>query len=212
MPHSYPEFKPEIREHFIKYIPKKSKILDVGPGSGTYSDVLNSLGYEIDCLEIWAPYIDQFNLKSKYNKVIVGDIRYFDISGYDYIIMGDVLEHLTFNEAAIVLEQMEINNIKCLVAVPYNYTQGVYEGNEYETHLQPDLTPENVLIRYPNLKVFNICSSNDNIPFYGYYINYTFNSTEEKLNSLLENNKENLGIEKYTIFNKNNNYIILIEK
>ena len=46
------------------------------------------------------------------------------------------------------------------------YPQGPYEGNVYETHLQPDITPENFLERYPELKCL---FKND---YYGYYINY----------------------------------------
>ena len=42
--------------------------------------------------------------------------------------------------------------------------QGEYFGNKYETHHQPDLTPEVMSIRYPKLKM--IYSNNE----YGYYI------------------------------------------
>ena len=101
MPYSYPEYKNEIKTHFKECVSNKIKILDVGPGAGTYFDLLSDLGYQIDCIEIWEPYIFQFNLHKKYNKVIVGDIRDFDFSEYDYIIMGDVLEHSTFDEARI---------------------------------------------------------------------------------------------------------------
>lgn len=167
MPHSYPEYKNEIKQHFISSIPLNTKILDVGPGAGTYSDLLRGLGYSIDCLEIWEPYINQFNLNSKYDKVILGDVRDFQLfSDYDYIIMGDVLEHLYVEEAKIIIDDLESKNIKHLVAVPYNFPAGEYEGNVYETHLQPDLTPENVLIRYPNLKLLY------GNHFYGYYVSY----------------------------------------
>lgn len=172
MPHSYPEFKQEIKQHFIDCIPKTSRILDVGPGAGTYGKLLKEAGYNMDCLEIWGPYVSQFKLQTIYNNVIIGDVRHLDLSSYDYIIMGDVLEHLTFIEAASVLNKIENLKIKCLVAVPYMYVQGEYEGNVYEAHHQPDLTPENVLARYPSLKTLNICKASNGVPFYGYYINY----------------------------------------
>lgn len=179
MPHSYPEFKQEIKQHFIDFIPKSSKILDVGPGAGVYGKLLSSAGYELDCLEIWEPYIKKFNLESIYKNVFLGDVRSFDISKYHYIIMGDVLEHLTLKEATLVLNDISDFKIKCLVAVPYNYAQGEYEGNVYETHWQPDLTPQNVLQRYPQLRELNICTHTlngiPNVPFYGYYINYRKN-------------------------------------
>jgi hypothetical protein len=49
-----------------------------------------------------------------------------------------------------------------MVAVPY-MEQGEWGGNIHETHYQPDLTPENMLERYPSLELL----SNE---WYGYYI------------------------------------------
>jgi hypothetical protein len=43
--------------------------------------------------------------------------------------------------------------------------QSEYEGNTHEIHLQPDLTPENMLERYPDLEL--LYGNN----FYGYYTN-----------------------------------------
>lgn len=166
MPYSYREFKQEIKHHIVDVIPKTSKILDVGPGCGTYSDLLRDLGFKIDCLEIWEPYIHQFNLSEKYENVILGNIIDFDFTGYDYIIMGDILEHLTVVDAQEIIRKIEVNNIKALVAVPYEYEQGEWDGNIYETHLQPELTPELMNSQYPTLKLF---VGDDK---YGYYINY----------------------------------------
>lgn len=166
MPYSYPEYKNDVKVHFENQIPKSSKILDVGPGAGTYSNLLSPLGYQLDCLEIFPRYVTQFNLFKKYKRIIIGDIREFDFKPYDYIIMGDILEHLTAEDAIKFLDQVNFNNQKCLVAVPYEYEQGEYEGNIHETHLQPDLTPEVMQKRYPSLKLL---VGNG---FYGYYINY----------------------------------------
>jgi hypothetical protein len=108
----------------------------------------------------------QFDLNSKYNKVILGDIREFDFRDYDYIIMGDVLEHLSVKDAQQVIKRIQDLDILCLIAVPYNYEQGTYMDNVHETHLQPDLTPEIFLERYPMMKLL---VGDDK---YGYYINY----------------------------------------
>jgi hypothetical protein len=78
--------------------------------------------------------------------------------------MGDVFEHLTFNEARDLLTRM--NGKRVMIAVPYMYRQGEWEGNVYETHWQPDLTPEVMALRYPELKLL----VGDAV--YGYYINY----------------------------------------
>lgn len=184
MPYSNGAYKNDVKQHFIKHIEKGTNILDVGPGVGTYSDLLRSSGYNIDCLEIWEPYVKQFNLHSKYDNVIIGDIREFDFSEYDYIIMGDVLEHLTDNEAKVVINKINQNGQKCLVAVPYNYEQGTYEGNVYETHLQPDLTPSIMLERYPSLRLI----FGDNT--YGYYLNY---GHESKLTTIANKHTTDKG-------------------
>jgi len=167
MPYSYPQYKNEVKSHILSNIPTSSKILDVGPGCGTYSHLLRNEGYKIDAIEVWEPYVKQFELEKHYDNVFLGDIREFDFSSYDYIIMGDVLEHLSTEEAQQILDKINSNNQKCLIAVPYEYEQGEYQGNTYEIHLQPDLTPSNVLDRYPSLKLLY---GNEE---YGYYVNYT---------------------------------------
>jgi hypothetical protein len=55
-----------------------------------------------------------------------------------------------------------------MIAVPYLYEQGEEFGNIHETHLQPDLTPEIMLERYPDLKLIY---GDEN---YGYYGNSKF--------------------------------------
>ena len=89
----------------------------------------------------------------------------FNFDSYDCIIMGDILEHLTIKDAQKILNRITKNKQKCLVAVPYTMEQEEEEGNIYETHLQPDLTPENMLERYKQLKF--LIGNNK----YGYYIN-----------------------------------------
>lgn len=164
MPYSYSEYKQYIRSHFLKNIKKDTRILDVGPGDGAYSIYLRDIGYKMDCVEIWEPYVHQFDLVNKYDNVIIGDIRNFDISSYDYIIMGDVLEHLTFEDAKTFIKKLD--GRKCLVAVPYESEQGEYEGNIYETHHQTDLTKDNFLERYPDFRLLVGDEA------HGYYINY----------------------------------------
>ena len=48
MPHSYSLGKPEAVDYILKNVSKKAKILDVGPGVGTYSDLLTPHGYVLD--------------------------------------------------------------------------------------------------------------------------------------------------------------------
>ena len=168
MPYSYPDGKKEVRNFFKKRCPKGAKILDVGPGAGAYWDLLNDLGYFMDCVEIFEPYIERFKLKEKYDNVYLDNVMNFDISNYDVIILGDVLEHLSVEDAQTLLTKINNNNQKCLIAVPYLLEQGEFENNKHEIHLQADLTPEIMLERYPSLKLLAYIPLN-----YGYYINKT---------------------------------------
>ena len=165
MPHSYPFFKEDVKQWFIDNLPPGTKILDVGPGEGTYADLLEGLGYEMHAIEIYEPYVDRFYLKSKYKKVHVNNIMNFRpaLGAYDFVILGDVLEHLTEADAKILIQDIKDRNMGCLVAVPYMMEQGEWEGNIHETHHQPDLTRHNVLERYPDLELLY---ANE---LYGYY-------------------------------------------
>lgn len=168
MPFSNPEGKKEFKQHFIDTfsITPDIKILDVGAGSGSYFHLLHNNFKNIDALEIFAPYVKNFSLESLYSKVHIGDILNFDISTYDYLIMGDIIEHLYFPEALNLLSKLDSAGKKFMVAVPYLYPQGECYDNIHEIHHQPDLTDELFLMRYPMMKTF----WKDEM--YGYYINY----------------------------------------
>ena len=163
MPNSYTFFKQEIKQWFLENIPTSKRILDVGPGEGTYADLLHSIGYRIDAVEIYAPYVEQFNLRSKYDNVYIDDILNFNINYYDVVILGDVLEHLSIEQAQQFINKIEDLNKQCLVAVPYMMSQGEVDGNVHEAHKQEDLTHEIMKERYSSL----VCLYKNE--HYGYY-------------------------------------------
>lgn len=167
MPGSYGFFKNEVKLHLVSILFEIDRILDVGPGYGTYANLLKPELTNIDAIEIWEPYIQKFNLHSLYKNIFIGNILDFEkVRDYDYIIMGDVLEHIDTGNAQRLLTSITNFGIKCLVAIPYQYPQGEHDGNMYETYLQPDLTNEIFLNRYPEMKIL----FRNNV--YGYYINY----------------------------------------
>ena len=172
MPHSYNFYKEDIKEWIIKNVPRHKRILDVGPGVGTYSTMLRTHGYRMDAVEIFAPYIKKYDLINKYDNVFVDDICKFDFKDYDFIILGDVLEHLHKEDAIDLYKRMVEQRKEFLVAVPWMMEQGEHEGNIYETHHQPDLTPEVLKKRYPKLKR---AFENE---YYGYY--YHLNGKYDK--------------------------------
>ena len=56
-----------------------TRILDIGAGSGTYPKLIKGAGICKDAewvgVEVWEPYINQFNLTSLYSKIVVEDAR-----------------------------------------------------------------------------------------------------------------------------------------
>lgn len=164
MPYSTESYKEEVCRHITAIVESDAKLLDVGPGVGRYGTELKHL--YVDAVEIYEPYIERFGLRQIYKNIHCNDILSFDWNSYDYIILGDVLEHIELTKAQKLISDITQSSKKCLVAVPYMFEQGEWDGNIYETHLQPDLTPENMLTRYPELK-FLIGE-----PGYGYYTNY----------------------------------------
>ena len=108
-------------------------------------------------------YYNEFHQLDMRNTEELKKLGYFDL-----IIMGDVLEHVTPEEARQVLNTVEEMTEYLLVAVPYLYPQ-YCENNHWENHLQPDLTLEVMQERYPELNLINLCIDDDE-PFYGYYL------------------------------------------
>jgi autotransporter strand-loop-strand O-heptosyltransferase len=187
MPNSYPYFKSEIKEWFETNVPTNKRILDVGPGQGTYSKLIRHLGYRMDAVEVWAPYVDEFRLREHYDNVYIENILMFDFKNYDFVILGDVLEHLSKEDAQHLIQQLTFHDKQFMVAIPYTMEQdGEEYGNVYETHLQPDLTPDIMKQRYPQL--VSLYTNQ----WYGYYVSeetrlsraYVLYGTESYLGTL----------------------------
>jgi hypothetical protein len=151
MPCSYKNCLAEIIQYIKGNVDFEDDILDVGAGCGEWSNILKSHGYKnIDALEVWLPYISEFDLQKKYRSIILSDIRDFKVScRYRFMLLGDIIEHLTVEDAQAVLASLRERADHLMVVVPYLLPQNVYEGNIQETHLQADLTAENFAQRYP---------------------------------------------------------------
>jgi SAM-dependent methyltransferase len=153
MPTSNIMFKTEIKEHVLKSFGDRDiDILDVGAGVGQYSKLLREFYPKMDTIEIFEPYIERYKLKELYRNVFIGDILDFEFDFYNLIIMGDVLEHLEYKDGYNLIEKIYDKCDEMIICVPYNLPAGEYAGNIHETHLQPDLNKDNMLIRYPMLK------------------------------------------------------------
>lgn len=157
-------YKEEITDYLKSKFDKEATILDIGAGEGTYWNYLSDYFTNISAVEVFKPNIDNYKLEEKYKMVYNENIKDFRYGYYDIIIFGDVIEHLSVEDAQQVLEYTHERCKEMIVAVPYLNPQGIEEDNIYEIHIQNDLTDELMKQRYPFLKnVFK----ND---FYGYYI------------------------------------------
>lgn len=120
-------------------------VWDVGAGAGTYRDLI-PLDQDTDrywtAVEIWKPYIRQFDLVSKYETVIDQDIRTYPFKDrrktpFDLIIFGDVLEHMPEDDARRLVLEAKKSFRWILVSVPIVHSpQGAVNGNPYEAHLK----------------------------------------------------------------------------
>ena len=115
-------------------------ILDIGPGEGTYADLLRPLlpHTAFHGVEAWEPYVDRFNLMSKYDAITVADVRQFEFPRGDYtVIMGDVLEHMPEDDGRQVIASIMANAKHLLLSVPVLHKeQGATFGNPYERHVR----------------------------------------------------------------------------
>lgn len=157
---SYDYGKKEVCSWIRNKFPKSSTILDVGACDGKWHGLLPE--YEnMDAIEVYEP-----NLKnlSGYREVFHADVRNFKYGWHDLIIFGDILEHLSPEEAFNVLEYAKPRCKDLIIAVPFLYKQGAEYGNPYEVHIQDDLTAELFEERYPGYSV--LCAPTNDYRYY----------------------------------------------
>lgn len=144
MPISFDQGKQYIRNILGRV--KHERILDIGPGSGAYAKLFPNAKWT--GVEIFEPYIEKYELKNLYENLIVADIRSYDFpvdDHYDVAIAGDVLEHMTSEEAVAVLDKLKSVADTVIVSIPIgHHPQGECEDNPYEAHVVDDWTDEGV--------------------------------------------------------------------
>jgi len=123
-------------------------VLDVGPGVGTYAklltgpDVCRMVG-----LEVWEPYLTTYSLDQFYDELIVGDVRTTALPDVDVVILGDVLEHMSREDAVTVWERAAAAARRAVyLSLPIvHYPQDEIEGNPFEVHVEQDWDVDSVL-------------------------------------------------------------------
>jgi 2-polyprenyl-3-methyl-5-hydroxy-6-metoxy-1,4-benzoquinol methylase len=104
----------------LKDLPPQSKVLDVGTASGTLARMCGSHALRLFGIE---PNPEWARIASPlYEKVFVSSIQEAEdgfLSGYDAVVLGDVLEHLSMPEAALQkLVRLQSPGTLFIVSVP----------------------------------------------------------------------------------------------
>ena len=133
---SYKYGKPEVKWLIAKEIERGAECLDVGACDGEYFNLLGDL-LTMDAVEVWEPNIERYDLTHKYRMVYHDDIRNLKYGDYDVIIFGDVIEHMSVEDAQKVIEYAKTKARMIVVAVPYRFKQDAIYGNPYDTAPAP---------------------------------------------------------------------------
>lgn len=132
MPGSSARGKLQILE-WRKELPRFRSVLDVGPGWGTYAKLLKRKGEIWEAVEVYEPYIEQYKLRTLYDRVFVGNILTFEPDKrYDLVILGDVLEHVSDEDGVKLLKKVLSYTNYCLVSLPLDAETHADQDNEHE--------------------------------------------------------------------------------
>lgn len=155
MPYSSVEGKTWLHEHIWAALaeaplrfdvetgaPLAARLLDIGAGSGTYANLLKiepcaRKHLHLTAVEIHAPYVHGYGLRAKYDEVIIGDARTLVLPDSEVVILGDVLEHMSFGEARQLWHKARAAATTAVfLSLPIvEWPQGPVLGNEHEAHL-----------------------------------------------------------------------------
>lgn len=135
-----PRSHPEGRDWAVERIKATTApvVIDIGCGEGTYSDLAR--GWRADALwvgvDIWEPYVDQFDLWRKYDIVAIKDCRELILPTIPFVLLcGDVLEHMPRFDAVDFLHHAKQHAEAIMVSVPIiDYPQHGHD-NPHEEHL-----------------------------------------------------------------------------
>jgi hypothetical protein len=128
-----------------------STVVDIGAGCGTYARLMRDEpntsdtvrrahpdGVHWTAIEAWEPYVAEYDLTLLYDQVLIGDVRHLAWPAFkaDLVIAGDVLEHMTREQATTVLRRIKQGAANLIVSVPVlHLDQDAVNGNPYERHI-----------------------------------------------------------------------------
>ncbi len=140
MPYSSPLFDNAINAVIKKIKPKTC--YDLGAGAGKYSELISKISPETKtvAIEIEKEYIEKFNLKSTYSKVL--NISVMDLltpkfyeTNFDTVIIGDTIEHLKKSEGIDILNFLVYRCRWIIIQFPVRYLQNSVDNHTSEAHI-----------------------------------------------------------------------------
>ncbi len=166
-------FKDWLIQMFLKN--QVRTVLDIGAGAGIYGKLIREAWDEanvikerfdfislegditIGAIEIFEPYIERFKLREIYDSVICANVftKAYDFVHHDLVIFGDVLEHMTKDEATIVWNAFKTRSKFLYLSMPckipgkswsegYEQQSDEWQENKNEQHLH-DWTYDEIL-------------------------------------------------------------------
>ena len=146
---------PENREWVLNKVSQlqPKTIIDVGAGAGIYCRLLRPyVPANYAAIEIYQKNVDQYKLRDLYDDVWIDDVRNFKSLQADLVIFGDVLEHMTKEEAIRVWDVASKGCKYAILSIPIiHYPQGVIDGNHHEAHIVDDWNNISVFESFKNI-------------------------------------------------------------
>lgn len=152
IPGSSPEGKAWIQDQIVllRQSYDIKSVIDIGCGYATYYFHFKQYlpNTEWTAVEIWEPYVKQYDLDKHYDHVIIDDasmIDYEKLGRYSIAFVGDVLEHMD-KESALRLFNSLINACDFMfISIPIVYYPcDQYEHNPHLRHVKPDWSDDEV--------------------------------------------------------------------
>ncbi|MEI6557411.1 MAG: class I SAM-dependent methyltransferase [Rhodospirillaceae bacterium] len=134
------------------------RVVDVGAGGGTYVKLLAPVapGVYWIAVEAWTPYIADYALDRQYHEVINQDVREIEFapSAPDLVLFGDILEHMTQEQALAVVGKALASAPYVMISIPIiDYPQHELEGNPFQRHVKEDWSHSEVCASFPDTVV-----------------------------------------------------------
>lgn len=154
MPYSSKEGKHTIVLWVAEEANNIKTVLDIGAGSGTYIHWLAEKRKLLKHsrwigIEVWKPYIKEFKLEERYSKIFQIDsrnINWEDIGFVDLTIIGDMLEHISKDDAVNLVNDVLKFSKFCIISIPIiHFPQDEVNNNPYEKHVKDDWSHNEVI-------------------------------------------------------------------